>query len=119
MKPQSAKAKGRNLQKWVRDKILENDHTPPWIGSADVRSTGMGQTGADVQLSSEAQKHFPFAIECKNKAKVAVYKDFDQAIDHSEGTMLEPMLIIKQNQREPLVVLDAEWFIKYFLRKGV
>jgi Holliday junction resolvase len=107
MKPQSAKAKGRNLQKWARDKILSlTDLTPD-----DVRSTGMGQQGADVQLSTAAQKKFPFAIECKNRAKQQVYTDYTQAVQHSEGTKLIPLLVLKQNKCKPLAVVDAEWLL--------
>ena len=41
IKPQSAKAKGRRHQQWVRDKILA---LFPKLEPDDVRSTGMGQS---------------------------------------------------------------------------
>ena len=59
MKPQSAKAKGRNLQKWVRDLLLENF---PTLEADDVRSTSMGAGGEDVQLSPAARKLFKFSV---------------------------------------------------------
>jgi len=47
LKPQSAKAKGRKLQQWVRDQILQRF---PTLSTDDVRSTSMGASGEDVQL---------------------------------------------------------------------
>lgn len=113
MKTSSAKQKGRLLQQFARDTILSK--MPPWIGKDDVRSTGMGQQGVDVQLSTNAQKLFPFAIECKSRAKQAIYADYEQAEEHAEGTNLQPLVILKQNNKKPLVVMDATWFITYFL----
>ena len=46
MKTSSAKAKGRNLQKWVRDIILESF---PGLEPDDVRSITMGDSGEDMQ----------------------------------------------------------------------
>jgi len=106
MTPQSAKAKGRNLQKWVRDKLLEISNT---LTTDDVRSTSMGATGEDVTLSAAARLLFPIQIECKNKAKYSVYKDYTQAQQHGN---YEPVLIIKQNQAKPLAVVDAVWLLK-------
>ena len=67
----------------------------------------MGAGGEDVQLSTKARELFPYQIECKNKAKYAVYTDYAQAETH--GTC-EPLLIIKQNHKKPLAVVDAEHF---------
>jgi Holliday junction resolvase len=76
----------------------------------------MGQTGADVQLSTAAKKVFPFAVECKSRASQQVYTDYEQAREHAqkEGTM--PLVVLKKNRERPLVVVDAEWFITHYLR---
>ena len=107
MKTSSAKAKGRNLQKWFRDLILEafTDLEPD-----DVRSTGMGQSGMDVQLSPAAQKKFSFAVECKNVEKLSVWTAYDQAT--ANCGKLEPLLVMKKNRKKPLVVMDAEAFME-------
>lgn len=105
MKPRSAKAKGKRLQNWVRDLILKI-----WLDSLqpdDVRSTTMGDTGEDVQLSPRARELVPFQIECKNKAHVSVYSWYNQCREHGPH---EPLLIIKEDNAKPLVVLDAEVF---------
>ena len=49
MKPQSAKQKGRKLQQWVRDKLIELLDIHP----ENVKSTSMGAGGEDVILSKE------------------------------------------------------------------
>lgn len=106
MKPRSAKAKGRKLQQWTRDKLLE---IFPQLQPDDVRSTTMGDGGEDVQLSPAARALVPYQIECKNKASIAVYSWLDQCAVHGK---YEPILVIKQDYKEPLVVVDAVSFFK-------
>ncbi len=112
MKTQSAKAKGRNLQKWVRDLILEafTDLEPD-----DVRSTSMGAGGEDVQLSPAARRHFPYSVECKNVEKLNVWAAYEQA-DANSGNY-EPILVMKKNRKKPLIVMDAEAFMKLIKEK--
>lgn len=108
MKTQSAKAKGRNLQKWVRDKILG---VFPQLEPDDVKSTSMGASGEDVQLSPAARRLFPFSVECKSHKSFAIYSHYEQATTNCpEGN--QPLLIIKGNNKKPLAVVDADWFIK-------
>ena len=68
----------------------------------------MGAQGEDVQLSEAGLKCFPFSVECKNLAKVAVYKFYEQATTHSTA---EPLVVIKQNRSKPLAVVDLDHFI--------
>jgi hypothetical protein len=103
LKPRSAKAKGKRLQNWTRDLLLENFP----LEKDDVRSTTMGDTGEDVQLSPRARQLIPFQIECKNKAHVSVYSWYSQARTHGPH---EPLLVIKEDDAEPLVVVDAKTF---------
>ena len=65
-----------------------------------------------MQLSEEARKLFPYKVECKNVEKLNVWKAYEQAGDH-EGEE-EPLLIIKKNNKNPLVVVDAEFFFKLY-----
>ena len=121
MKPASAKAKGRELQKKVRDKIIATFHG---LTIHDVTSTSMGANGVDVKLSKAARKMFPYAIECKNLAQAAIYKMYDQSAanadkDADDGygfvikeNRLEPIVVIRQNRRKPLVALDFEVFME-------
>ena len=107
MNPQSAKAKGRKLQQWVRDLLLESF---PSLEPDDVRSTSMGCGGEDLQLSPAARKLFGFSVECKNVERLNVYDAFEQASANSGDH--EPLLIMKKNRKRPLVVMDAESFVK-------
>jgi len=106
MKSRSAKNKGKVLQNYARDRLLEK-YTE--LKPDDIRSTGMGQSGEDIQLSPAARAKFPFQIECKNLARIGVYKFYAQAASH--GTS-EPLVIIKQNREKPLVVLDFDYFLE-------
>lgn len=104
----SAKAKGRRLQQWVRDKIIK---VSPHLSLDDVRSTSMGAGGEDVQLSPLARESFPFSVECKSLKSMALYKWVDQAVENCpEG--VEPLVIAKANGRQPVAIVDAEWFFK-------
>ena len=108
IKPQSAKAKGRRHQPWVRDKILA---LFPKLEPDDVRSTGMGQGGEDVQLSPAARKLFPYSVECKALNKISAYKFMEQA-EANCPPKAEPIAIIKADRQKPLALMDAEHFFK-------
>ena len=62
----AAKAKGRLGQNEIRDKILE---TFPDLEPDDVRSTTMGDTGEDIQLSPAARKKLPITMNRKTRQK--------------------------------------------------
>jgi hypothetical protein len=70
----------------------------------------MGVTGRDVQLSEAALQVFPYAVECKSRASIALYKDYEQACENAGSDT--PLLVIKQNQSKPLVVIDMEDFFR-------
>ena len=106
MKVQSAKAKGRRLQQWVRTKLIEMLEVHP----EDVESRSMGAGGEDIIMARAARQKFPFSVECKNTEKLNVWDAYDQACANSGD--YEPILFIKKNGRKPLVVLDAESFIR-------
>lgn len=106
MTPQSAKSKGRTLQKLVRDLILK---TFPQLEADDVRSTAMGQSGEDVTLSPAARKLVPYQIECKNKARSQVHTYYAQAKSHGKH---EPLVIVKMDRDIPLAIMSLEHFIK-------
>lgn len=69
----------------------------------------MGAGGEDVQLSPAARKLVPYCIECKSLSKIAVYKYYDQAHGHGNH---EPLVVIKQNMRKPLAVVDLDHFME-------
>lgn len=112
MKPASAKAKGRKLQQYVRDTILERY---PELHQDDVRSTGMGQGGEDVQLSPAARSALGISLECKAVARVAAARYYDQAIAHAQDTGGEPVAVFRENRGAPLAIVDWN-FLLHLLR---
>ena len=111
MKTQSAKAKGRRFQQWVRDQLIESLDVHP----EDVESRSMGAGGEDLIMARAAREKFPYSIECKNQESLNVWKSYEQAQSNSGD--YEPILFIKRNNQTPLVVIDADYFIN--LHKGV
>ena len=106
MKPSSAKAKGRNLQNWIRKLLIEELD----IHEEDIKTAVMGESGEDIIMARAAREKFPYSIECKNQEKINVYQSYAQACANSGD--YEPLLVMKKNHKKPLVVLDAETFIK-------
>lgn len=108
MKTQSAKAKGRRLQQWVRDQLIESLDIHP----EDIESRSMGSQGEDLIMARAAREKFPFSIECKNAEKLNVWEAYEQA-KANKGNY-EPLVVMKKNGKKPLVVIDADYFIKLF-----
>ena len=108
IKTSSAKAKGRNLQKWVREKLIEELNIHP----EDIESRSMGAGGEDLIMARAAREKFPHSIECKNVEKLNVWEAYEQAKANSGN--YEPIVVMKRNHKKPLVVVDAEYFINLF-----
>ena len=106
MKTRSAKNKGKRLQNKVRDLILEKFQT---LEPDDVRSTTMGESGEDIQLSPAARKLIPFAFECKNQEKLNIWESLKQAESNSQKG--KPVLVFKRNRSKTYAVLEIQDFI--------
>ena len=106
MKTSSAKAKGRNLQKWVVDQLVEHLDADP----EDLESRPMGSQGEDVIMGKMTRQLFPYSVECKNVERLNVWDAYDQASANCKG--YEPIVVMKKNRKKPLVVVDAEYFVK-------
>ena len=107
MKTRSAKNKGKRLQNDVRDLILE---TFKQLEPDDVRSTTMGDSGEDVLLSPAARKLFPFSVECKNQERLNLWEAYSQS--EANCGEYEPVVFLKKNNHKPLVLVDADYFVK-------
>lgn len=109
MKTASAKAKGRRLQNFVRDKLRQLLN--PWgLEEEDIKGTPMGVSGVDIQLSPAAKKLLPVAVECKNtQASATIYKYWGQA--EANKNSCEPVLVIKANRKRPLAVIDLDYYL--------
>ena len=107
MKTRSAKNKGKKLQNLVAEKLREMLQ-PFGVVEGDIKSTIMGDQGEDVQLSPRARDLIPVSIECKSHARMAVYSLYEQAEKEAEGTENQPVLVIKANRKQPLVVIGLD-----------
>jgi hypothetical protein len=121
MRTNSTNAKGRNLQNWVRNKIIK--FFPELVN--DIKSTPISVTGTDVQLSPLAQRKIPLAIECNAEESVSIWAAYDQAckgakldnkritraIQLSETYSIEPVVILKRGRKAPLAVIDAQYLL--------
>ena len=105
MKTQSAKAKGKRLQQWGRNLLIEKLEVHP----EDVESRSMGAGGEDLIMARAAREKFPYSIECKNQEKVNIWESYSQAVENSKD--YEPIVVVKRNNHKPLVLVDAEYFI--------
>ena len=106
MKTSSAKAKGRKLQQWFANVLVET----LGLDSEDLESRPMGSQGEDIILGRQSRDVFPFSIECKNQEAVNVWKAYEKASENCKG--YEPLVVIKRNRHKPLVVMDAEKFVQ-------
>ena len=106
MKTQSAKAKGRRLQQWFRDLLVSK----LGIHKEDIESRSMGAGGEDLIMARSARQKFPYSIECKNQEKINIWESYKQADENSKD--YEPVVVLKRNKHKPLVLVDAEYFVK-------
>ena len=75
VKTQSAKTKGRRLQQWVRDQLIEKLEVHP----EDVESRSMGAGGEDLIMARAfAREKFPYSVECKNQEKLNIWESYSQ-----------------------------------------
>ena len=104
---QSRKAKGRRLQQKFMQLLIEDLDIDP----EDIESRSMGAGGEDLIMSKAARNKFPFSIECKNQERMNIWSAWDQAVNNRG--IYEPLVVIKKNGVNPLVVLDAKVFMEY------
>jgi len=112
---QSNKAKGRNLQKWVCERLSFISGIP-WgrEDEKEIQSRPMGQQGVDIILRGEAAKRFPFSFECKSGESFQLVQTVFQA--RNNQVKKRPWIIIHRRKKfkNPLVMMDwttFEWLL--------
>jgi len=105
----SAKAKGRNLQKRVREDLINQLGIDP----KDVLSTPMGLNGCDIYLSKAARDRFPYGVEAKNSEKLNFWNAWDQATRNANHESLIPVLVTHKNGSQVLATIRWEEFLGY------
>ena len=109
MKIKSAKAKGRNLQNLVRDK-LRSIFVGKVLEEDDIKSQTMGMSGEDIVLTPAAKKVIPYSFECKNTERLNLWKSLEQCESNCEDR--EPVLVIKRNRSDVYAVVKFDNFLK-------
>jgi len=114
MNTSSCKAKGRKLQKEIRDDLRRIGERYG-LEDGDVESRPMGCSGVDIILSPTAKKIFPFSIEAKNQESLNVVKEFTKHhakyADHRMN-----MLIHCKNRTESMVTMKWKDFLRLYRR---
>lgn len=106
IKTASAKAKGRELQKYIAKRIEEYRD----LDEGDVVSRPMGSAGVDILMSPRARERFPFSVECKSTAKQPTTKDLDQSTKNAYPETT-PIVVWKprgKNPKDALVIMRFE-----------
>lgn len=105
-----AKNKGRLGQQEIRDRLLDEF---PEFEPDDIKSTVMGDTGADIQLSPAARKKLNLAIEVKRRKSLGktFYEYLEQARGHVRNDE-DPVVFFRADRKEWLVMTDLDFFMK-------
>ena len=104
----AAKSKGRGGQQEVRDKLLE---TFPEFEADDIKSTTMGDTGEDIQLSPLARKTLPISIEVKRRkaGMKTAYDYIEQAGNHGKG---EPVVFYRSDRQPWIIMVSMDHYME-------
>jgi|SRR5690554_5764534 len=111
MKTSSCKAKGRNLQKKIVEKVLERHGE---LTDKDIYSRPMGSGGMDLILSQKAREEgsWPFAVEAKCQERLNLWESWEQCKANAKKEELSPLLIVKRNHSDILVITDIDTFLE-------
>tara|TARA_R100001460_G_scaffold44205_11_gene80889 strand:+ start:681 stop:1031 length:351 start_codon:yes stop_codon:yes gene_type:complete len=109
----AAKQKGRLGQQEIRDALLK---AFPELEPDDIKSTIMGDTGADIQLSPAARKLIPISIEVKRRksALKTVYTWMSQADNHTDNS---PVVFYRSDRQKWLVITELDHYIELLRNK--
>jgi len=120
MKPRSGKNKGVRLQNKVAERLREKLKTKlEYHGvetdkeslSSAIKPAIMGERGVDVHLDIGARKELGnWSIECKNQERWNIPNFWKQTTENTASNS-KPLLVVKKNREEPLVVLRFEDFL--------
>lgn len=107
-KTKSSKAKGRTGQQEIRDKMYE---TFPDLEEGDIKSTTMGDSGADIQFSPAARRLMPISVEVKRRkgGMKTQYDWLEQARNHCDDP---PVVFFRADRKRWLVIVELEHYME-------
>ena len=113
MKTASGKAKGRRLQKMIRDHLRQVGDRYG-LELEDIESRPMGCSGVDCILSPKAKRVFPFSVEAKNQESLNVTKEFHSHYEKYRKDKTLKLLVHSRNRSTPLVTMRWKDFMKLY-----
>lgn len=111
----AGKAKGRRLQNKVRDLLLEAFKDE--LEQDDIRSTTMGMSGEDLQISPHARRIIPYSWEMKNQESISIWSSLNQAEENCPENST-PVLVFKRNRSKTYAVIELDKFIELIRDKS-
>tara|TARA_R100000458_G_scaffold20380_1_gene18132 strand:- start:9194 stop:9544 length:351 start_codon:yes stop_codon:yes gene_type:complete len=113
MKTSSKKSKGRRLQNFVRDNLLDAFQS---LEEDDIKVAIMGESGEDIKLSPAARKKIPYSFECKNTERLQIW----QAIEQAEGNANDrvPVVVFKRNRSKTYLTIEFNNFVNMIREKN-
>ena len=119
IKTSSAKAKGRRLQNFIRDLILEKF---PWLGEGDVESTSMGSSGVDIPLSPLGRRTIPISIEAKKTKKHPAVAEMKQASENAYSMTIPAVVWCPHGSghAKSMITFNLDDFLEWYkdIREG-
>jgi len=114
-KTRTGKAKGRLGQQEVRDTLLKTFYE---LHPDDIKSTVMGDTGEDIQLSPAARRLIPLSIEVKRRKEgmKTAYGYIEQAAKHNTG---EPVVFFRSDRKPWIVMVGMEHYMDLIRTWGI
>jgi homoserine kinase len=97
----SKKARGRNLQNLIAAELMELFEE---FAFDEIKPAIMGESGVDIKMSPLARSKIPWDIECKNQETWSIPAWWKQTTTNT-GEGRKPLLVVKKNRHEPLVVM--------------
>ena len=112
IKRSSAKAKGRNLQLKICQKIADlfNINFDNQDEQCIIHSREMGQSGIDIILRGKIYEEFPFDMECKAVEKPSIKSWIKQAKKNTKKDRNWLLFWKSKDWHNPIVLLDCDEF---------
>ena len=113
MKTSSKKGKGRRLQNYVRDGLLEAFKS---LEEDDVKTAIMGESGEDIKLSPAAKRKIRYSFECKNVERLNIWQAIEQSETNCEDRI--PVVVFKRNRSKTYLTIEFNEFVKLIGEKN-